>query len=79
MKSTTAHLYLQIGHLQLAEKYIIQVEADPKAPPLLKLLNAALKALCCGDLDVAIDSLQQILKSEPDNPVVCINIQSEFW
>jgi hypothetical protein len=70
LKSTTSHLYLQMGHLQLADRLINQVEADKQASPWLKRLNAALRALCYGDLDLAVECFNQTLELEPDNIVV---------
>jgi len=74
LKSTTAHLYLQMGHLQIADQLINQVEADQQASPWLKRLNEALRALCFGDLDLAIAYFNRTLELEPDNIVALNNL-----
>jgi len=74
LKSTTAHLYLQMGHLQRADELIAQVESDQQASPWLKRLNAALRALCYGDFDLAVEFFNQTLELEPDNIVALNNL-----
>jgi predicted Zn-dependent protease len=78
MKSTTAHFDLQMGHLERADQLIKEVETDSQASPWLKSMNAALRALCFGDLDTAVERFNQTLELEPDNIVLSLSEKFEL-
>ena len=70
LKSSTAHLFLQMGHIQRADELIDEVEQDSRSLSWLKLLNKALRAICAGEMKIAEETLQSALDLDPDNIMV---------
>ncbi|KAJ7446747.1 hypothetical protein FB451DRAFT_1291373 [Mycena latifolia] len=75
MRSAVARIYLQSGHLGMAERHFAVAAADPGTPAPMRAMNAALLAAADGDWSRASEVLRaNILSENPDNFVAVNNL-----